>query len=275
MRCELPYDRLVPTARQARQNYAHLDELAVSIADNGLLQNLVARELPDGTFEVVAGERRRRAIGLLLLPLEKQVEQYGKVLGNWIGGGAEKSGSESGGVPVFVIPATATEAAHAIENIQRDNLYPWEIGRHFIAWNDAGYNVEHIASIISKSDGYVRQHITIGRCLSPRVTGALERIGERDFMSQRDLLKICQLFDGIYQEPQHEKQVELFEKLLGRTKRGGPKNEESRSEKHRVFDRAKKLGHMAVPGHAKPYVRALFEYLFNPNPVQKPDFNWK
>ena len=129
MRTEVPFSRLVPTEAQARRHYTLLDELAESIDRNGLLQNIVGKIKPDGMIEVVAGERRRRAIALLMLPLDQQIKEYGRPLGNWVGGGCEKSGCSNGGVPVFLLPATADEAAHLIENIQREDLNPMEEAR--------------------------------------------------------------------------------------------------------------------------------------------------
>lgn len=73
-----------------------LDELAESIKENGILQPLVVVEIEDGTYELVAGERRLRA--------------------------AKKIGQEQ--VPVIVKRATDKEKAiySIIENIQRSDL---------------------------------------------------------------------------------------------------------------------------------------------------------
>ena len=273
-RVELPYESLVPTAAQARRQYVHLDELAMSIADHGLLQNLVAREKHDGTIEIIAGERRRRAIGLLLLPLPEQLRQFGKPLGNWHGGGAEKSGCTEGGVPVFVLPKTADEAAtHLIENVQREDLWPWEYGRELVSWHEAGYTQEWIAERVSKPRQVVSMLIMIGRQLSPKVSEAIERTGDKTLIGRKHLLRITRLYDPIMQEPLHLKQVEEFEKILGKT-RQYVAPEESKSERIRVHERAKRLGRMKVPGHAKPYVRAVYEFLFSEGRTT-PNFNWK
>lgn len=274
MRAEIPYSQLVPTEKQARQVYVHLDELAVSIADHGLLQNLVVRRRPDGTFEVIAGERRRRAIGLLLLPVDQQLKEYGKVLGSWGGMGSVKSGCETDGIPCFVLPDSASDTVHAIENIQRENLWPWEFGRYLAGLNDAGYDQQWIAERLSKSQQHVSMFIKLGRCLSPQVTSAIEKTGDRDLVTQRNLLRIARLYDPVMLEPLHEKQVIEFEKILGHV-RTYTKPSEDRSERHRVHDRAKRLARMGVPGHAKPYVRAIYEYLFTEGHAGKPNFKWK
>lgn len=278
MRVEVPFNRLVPTEAQVRRQYLHLDELAESIANHGLLQNLVGVEKGDGVIEVRAGERRRRAIGLLLLPLEEQLKQFGRVLGNWKGGGAEKSDCPNGGVPVFILPRTADDVAiHMAENIQREDLWPWEKGRELASWYDAGYTQEDIAERVSKSRLEISALIRLGTRLSPKVTEAIERTGDRTLIGRKVLLKLAQLYDPILQEPMHLKQVEEFERILGTARRHvGRMPETAKSERLRVYDRAKRLGRVKVPGHAKPYVRAIYEYLFSEAAyVKTPNFNWK
>lgn len=62
----LPLELLRPNPRQPRVvvEDEDLQELAEDIAQNGLIEPIVARPLPDGTYEIVAGERRYRAARL-------------------------------------------------------------------------------------------------------------------------------------------------------------------------------------------------------------------
>ena len=66
---KIPVRAIVPNPLQPRREFAEseLVELAESIRENGLLQPLVVRPSPDTTdrFELVAGERRLRAISRL------------------------------------------------------------------------------------------------------------------------------------------------------------------------------------------------------------------
>ncbi len=99
---DLPVDQLRPNARQPRQDFdsASIDALAASIRVAGLMQPIVVRSASDGTFEIIAGERRWRAaqrIGLLTIPA----------------------------VIRDVDDRTAAEWA-LIENIQREDLNPME-----------------------------------------------------------------------------------------------------------------------------------------------------
>jgi ParB family chromosome partitioning protein len=59
-------EKLKPNPKQPRQVFDKepLDELAASIKEKGILQPLLARKMPDGNFEIIAGERRWRAAQL-------------------------------------------------------------------------------------------------------------------------------------------------------------------------------------------------------------------
>lgn len=65
----VPLSQIVPNPLQPRRVFTdeELGELAASIKSNGLLQPLVLRPAPSGddTFELIAGERRLRAMGIL------------------------------------------------------------------------------------------------------------------------------------------------------------------------------------------------------------------
>lgn len=70
----LPIGRIVPNQDQPRKAFDQeaLRELAESIRSEGVLQPLLVRPLPDGNYEIVAGERRWRAsqmAGLSELPV--------------------------------------------------------------------------------------------------------------------------------------------------------------------------------------------------------------
>src|SRR4051794_41916950 len=60
---ELPVSLIKPNPSQPRTNFdeAALAALAASIEASGVVQPLLVRPLPDGSYELVAGERRWRA----------------------------------------------------------------------------------------------------------------------------------------------------------------------------------------------------------------------
>lgn len=99
---DLKIEQLKPGKYQPRSHMdeSALNELAASIKAQGVIQPILARELPDGSCEIIAGERRWRAAKLAGLSL----------------------------VPVLVrkVPDNAALAMALIENIQRENLNPLE-----------------------------------------------------------------------------------------------------------------------------------------------------
>lgn len=66
----IPVEKIVPNPQQPREHFDHdaLEDLVSSIKEHGILQPLVVSPLPDGRFELIAGERRLRASKLAELP---------------------------------------------------------------------------------------------------------------------------------------------------------------------------------------------------------------
>lgn len=99
---EMRVDELKPGKYQprSRMDEASLNELAASIKIQGVMQPILARLLPNGTHEIIAGERRWRAAQLAGLVQ----------------------------VPVLVrkVADNAALAMALIENIQREDLNPLE-----------------------------------------------------------------------------------------------------------------------------------------------------
>ena len=75
---KIPVEKLVPSPYQPRTQFPaeKIKELADSIKERGILQPIVARKLNNGTFEIIAGERRWRAAqaaGLFEVPVQIKV----------------------------------------------------------------------------------------------------------------------------------------------------------------------------------------------------------
>lgn len=98
----LPVQALQPGKYQprSRMDQESLTQLADSIRAQGIMQPILAREVADQRYEIIAGERRWRAAQLV--------------------------GLEQVPVLVRVIPDEAALAMSLIENIQRENLNPLE-----------------------------------------------------------------------------------------------------------------------------------------------------
>ncbi len=99
---DIPVDLIQPGEFQPRRDMRaqSLEELAQSIAEQGVMQPVVVRELGNGRFELIAGERRWRACQL----------------------------SKRHSIPAIVKKASGRDAISMalIENIQREDLSPME-----------------------------------------------------------------------------------------------------------------------------------------------------
>lgn len=129
-------------ARQT-QNPKHIAELASSIKEKGLKQNLQGSrkgKAKSTKVRIHAGHSRLEA--LVLLKLQKAVGHDGRKF------------DDTYEVPVLVEKLSHEEALEAslIENIQRENLHPWEEAQAFHALvNQHGFSPEEVALRSGKS----------------------------------------------------------------------------------------------------------------------------
>jgi ParB family chromosome partitioning protein len=104
---EVPLPLVSPNPYQPRRSFEEngLGELADSVKAKGVLQPILVRKLGDGSYELIAGERRWRAAKLA---------------------GLKK-------IPAIVRPATDAEVIEMalIENLQRKDLNPMEAARAY------------------------------------------------------------------------------------------------------------------------------------------------
>jgi ParB family transcriptional regulator, chromosome partitioning protein len=135
----LAIDRLAPNPQQPRRNFApdELESLANSIRQKGILQPLIVRPaLAEGTYEIVAGERRWRAA---------QIAQLHEV-------------------PVLVRDFDDTEVLEVaiIENIQRSDLNPIEEAAAYRQLMDRfGHTQEKMAEALSKSRSHIANQLRL------------------------------------------------------------------------------------------------------------------
>lgn len=117
-----------PNRDQPRKQFDEeaLNELAQSISQHGVLQPLLVRPMQDGTYQLVAGERRWRASRLAGLTE----------------------------VPVVIKDLSDSQVAEIalVENLQRENLNPIETANGFKELADKfSYTQEEISNIIGCS----------------------------------------------------------------------------------------------------------------------------
>ena len=165
---ELDIDLIQQSSHQPRRHMDQiaLQELADSIAKQGVIQPIVVRQIAEGRYEIVAGERRWRAAqlaGLRQLPV--------------------------------VIKAVSDESALAIaliENIQREDLNPAEQARGMQRLMDNfSLTQQQVGELLGKSRPTVANLLRLLK-LDSEVVGLLEQ-GDLEMGHARALLALEQL----------------------------------------------------------------------------------
>ena len=137
---QLPLSEIEPNRDQPRKQFdpAGLAELADSIKQHGILQPLVVRPLPEGGYQLVAGERRWRA--------------------------ARMAGLSQAPVVVKELDDAQVLELALIENLQREDLNPMEEAAGYQELMDRfGLTQEQVSAKVGKS--------------RPVVTNALRLLG--------------------------------------------------------------------------------------------------
>lgn len=149
----IPIDQVVPNPHQPRQRFDEdaLDALAASIREVGVLQPVVVQPMgADGTYVLVAGERRCRAArraGLDDIPAVIRAEEDA--------------------------PTSLAEAL--IENVQREDLSPLEEAAGYqTLLEDYGMTHEAVAKRVGKSRSAVSNTLRLLQLPAP-IQGMLER----------------------------------------------------------------------------------------------------
>lgn len=148
---ELPVGQIVPNPHQPRTDFDResLRELAESIREHGVLQPIVVRPGEDGKYQLVAGERRWRAVQML---------------------------------PAETIPAVVRDLSDVqsfeialIENLQREDLTPLERATAYQHYLDTfGGRLEDLADRLSESRSGIANYLRLLR-LHPEVCYMLGR----------------------------------------------------------------------------------------------------
>ena len=147
----LPLSRIEPRQDQPRDQFDEdrLQDLAVSIARHGLIQPVIVRHLPNGDYQIIAGERRWRAARIAGL-------------------------SE---IPVRVLEADDRSVAELalVENLQREDLNPMEEARGYQKLiSDYSLTQEEAAAGVGKSRSAVTNALRLLNLSAP-VADLVER----------------------------------------------------------------------------------------------------
>lgn len=154
---EIPVAAIVPNQYQPRKVFdqTEIQELAQTISEHGLLQPIVVREFRPGEYEIIAGERRFRAVKLL----------------RW-----EK-------IPAIVEKMTDAESASLalIENLQRAQLSPVEEAQAYKQLMEFNHLTQAtLAKGMGKSQSFVANKLRLLKLIKPVQNAILDgRITER------------------------------------------------------------------------------------------------
>ncbi|GIU81107.1 MAG: ParB/RepB/Spo0J family partition protein [Acidobacteria bacterium] len=162
----LPIDKIEPNPRQPRTEIGDLTELASSIKQRGVLEPILVVPKSDGTWMIIAGERRWRA--------------------------AQLAGLTE--IPCIELDVTEQEAAEIalIENLQRKDLTVWEEADGLAALAQKfGYTHEEIAKKIGKS----RTSVTEALAIASLPEKIRQKCKELNITAKSILLEVARQFD--------------------------------------------------------------------------------
>ena len=169
----VPIERISPNPDQPRKQFdkGDLDDLAASIREKGVIQPLIVRARSDGSFEIVAGERRWRAA---------QMAQLHEL-------------------PVVVREFTDVEVLEVaiIENIQRADLNPIEEAAGYRQLMDRfGHTQEKMAEALGKSRSHIANLLRLLNLPEPVLAfvrdGSLSAGHARALIPAEDPVKLAQ-----------------------------------------------------------------------------------
>lgn len=162
----IPIHQIEPNPDQPRVEIGDLSELSSSIKQNGVLEPLLVKPNGDGTWMIIAGERRWRAANLAGLREVPCIE-------------------------LDIDEKSIAEIA-LIENLQRKDLNVWEEadGLAFLA-SRYGYTHEEIAKKISKS----RTTVTESFAIAGLPDSIREKCRQAAINAKSTLLEIARQFD--------------------------------------------------------------------------------
>ena len=211
----VPIEQIIANRNQPRQDFnpKEMQELTDSIKANGILQPLTVRDLDDGKFELIAGERRLRS--------------------------AREAGLET--VPVYIlsIEADVEMMEYAlIENIQRVDLNPIEEAEGYaILCGKYNLDQEEIAKRVGKSRPAIANSLRLLK-LPPEIKSALKS-GDisaghaRAILGVRKSLQMITLYQKVMRSGLNVRQTEELvkniaesSKELQKIQKSAPRNSE-------------------------------------------------
>ena len=195
---EIEVDLIFPNPDQPRRTFDEesLEELAASIRELGIVQPLSLRDAGDGTYQIIAGERRWRAARLAELKT----------------------------VPAYVRTASDSEVTEMalIENIQREDLNAIEVALAFRKLIDT-YNLtqDRLSERIGKKRATIANHLRLLKLPAEIQLGLRDRkldMGHaRALLSVADPKEQLKLYNLILREGLSVRRVEELVRQMGQS----------------------------------------------------------
>lgn len=192
---EIRIEDIKPNPNQPRRTFDEetLAELSASIRELGVVQPLSVRDMGDGTYQIIAGERRWRAAGMAGLA----------------------------SVPAYVRSASDSEVTEMalIENIQREDLNAIEVALAFRNLIDT-YNLtqEKLSERLGKKRATIANHLRLLKLPAEIQLGLrdhkLEMGHARALLSVEDPKQQLRLYNLIIKEGLSVRKVEELAKKI-------------------------------------------------------------
>lgn len=216
---EIDLNKILPNPNQPRRDFDEesLRELSDSIAEIGIVQPITLRKMDDGTFQIIAGERRWRA--------------------------SKQAGKQS--IPAYIRTADDENVMEMalIENIQREDLNSVEIAlayQHLL--EQYHLTQEKLSERIGKNRTTITNYLRLLR-LPAQVQVALQK-KEIDMGHARALLSLDNpaLQIKVYKEIVREGlSVRKVEEMVKRLNEGSDQDSQKRTTKKEVLSKEYKM----------------------------------
>lgn len=210
---KLAIHEIEPNRDQPRKNFNEkaLSELAKSIEKNGIIQPLLVRPMSDGSYQLVAGERRWRA--------------------------AHMAGLHE--VPVTIREMTDEEASvfALIENLQREDLNPVEEAEGLKSLIETyGFTQEEAADRVGKSRVAVTNTLRLLKLpqsvLSLLGEGKITAGHSRALLGLDDEKEMLRIADSAITNELSVRQVEKMVKYAAQGEKSTPKKRDKKRDKY-------------------------------------------
>lgn len=209
----LNINEVEPNRNQPRKNFNEkaLEELAKSIEQNGIIQPILVRPMSDGSYQLIAGERRWRA--------------------------ARMAGLHE--VPVTIREMTDEEASvfALIENLQREDLNPVEEAEGLKSLIESyGFTQEEAADKVGKSRTAVTNTLRLLKLPSP----VLQMLGDgkisaghaRALLGLDEEKEMLRIAEATVAQDLSVRQVEKMVKYANQGEKAKPKKRDKKRDKY-------------------------------------------